>query len=270
MNFQQMNSRTTGRFFARVCLLGLIAVLSGCGAGEKVESDNKQTAEVTADAPPSLQARLDSLKARSLEQLPPEMAADFESGVLAVAATGVLETALSEGDRAPDFTLPGATGDSVTLSDLTADGPVVLVWYRGGWCPYCNLQLRAMQDVLEQIHAAGARLVAISPEIPDSSLSTRERDSLQFHVLSDFGNEVAREYGIVYKLPDEVRKHFEGRLELPEYNGDDSWELPLAATFIVGRDNIVRYAFVEADYKVRAEPAHIIEVLRSLQDEKRI
>ncbi|MCB2230452.1 AhpC/TSA family protein [bacterium] len=212
----------------------------------------------------SLQAQLDERKAQFTENAPPEMINAFEQGVVDVAESGVLETALREGDMAPMFSLPGALGDTVALADLTAEGPVVLIWYRGGWCPYCNLQLSAMQEVLPQIKQRGASLVAISPQVPDSSLSTKEKSSLQFTVLSDRGNAVARQFGIVYKLPEGVKEQFEGRLDIPAYDGDDSWELPLAATYIVGADGVIRYAFVDPDYRKRAEPAEILGELDKL------
>lgn len=174
---------------------------------------------------------------------------------------GILERAVNVGDRAPDFSLSDPQFKMVQLSKLLSDGPVVLTWYRGGWCPYCNIQLRAMQEVLPEIKALGGSLVALSPEIPDNSLDTREKNALEYYVLSDLGNRVAREYNLVYKLPARVAEQFEGRLDISAHNGDDSLELPLSATYVIDQDGTVTYAFIDTDYRNRAEPAEILSAL---------
>lgn len=212
-----------------------------------------------------LRARLDEMKEKSNASAPAEMRATFEEGIDLVGASGVMERAMGVGARAPDFTLNDAAGSPVRLADLLAQGPVVLTWYRGGWCPYCNIQLRAYQESLPEITALGARLVAISPELPDNSLLTREKNGLEFTVLSDTGSAVARAYGVSYRLPDSLIEAFKGRLDIPAQNGDDSWELPLGATYVIARDGTIAYAFISADYRERAEPAAIIEALRALK-----
>lgn len=221
------------------------------------------SAEQPMDLNTTLQARLDALRADFEKAAPADRIRVFNEGVQAVAAMGVMQSALKAGDPAPDFTLTDATGQPVTLADLLRDGPVVLTWYRGGWCPYCNLQLRAYQDILPDITALGARLVAVSPELPDNSLSTVEKNKLAFTVLSDTGNTVAQRYGIAYTLPDSLIEAFKGRLDLPALNGDDSWRLPLAVTYIINRDGTIRRAFIETDYRRRAEPAAILQALRT-------
>jgi peroxiredoxin len=173
--------------------------------------------------------------------------------------------ALGVGAAAPDFTLTDASGNPVRLADLLAQGPVVLTWYRGGWCPYCNIQLRAYQEALPEIKAMGAQLVALSPEMPDNSLSTREKLALEFTVLSDVQSKVARDYGISYRLPDSLIEAFKGRLDLPALNGDDSWQLPLGATYVIAPDGTIAYAFVSADYRERAEPEAILQAIRALR-----
>lgn len=218
------------------------------------------------DAAPSLQARLDTLRAEFEKSAPADRIRVFNEGVEAVAAMGVMESALRAGAQAPDFTLTDAHTQPVTLSDLLRSGPVVLTWYRGGWCPYCNIQLRAYQEILPEINALGARLVAISPELPDNSLTTTEKNNLQFSVLSDPGNTIARRYGLAYRLPDSLIEAFKGRLDLPALNGDQSWELPLAVTYIINQDRTVRRAFIDADYRRRAEPAEILDALRAPAD----
>jgi peroxiredoxin len=172
--------------------------------------------------------------------------------------------ATAVGDMAPDFELPDARGGSVSLSGLRSHGPVVLVFYRGAWCPYCNLQLRAFQAALADIHAVGATLVAISPQTPDNSLTLADRAELAFPVLSDAGNVVARSYGLVFTLAAEDRNlHTNVGIDLSSYNGDDSWELPAPAVFVIDTDGIVRFASVAGDYRWRVGPEEALVALRA-------
>lgn len=140
----------------------------------------------------------------------------------------------------------------------------MLTFYRGGWCPYCNLQLRAYQAALPQIAALGARLVAISPQLPDNSLGTVEKNALTFDVLSDAGNTVARSYGLVYALPAELREALRSNDKaLSRINGDESWELPVPATYVIGKDGRVLLASLHIDYRTRLEPEAILAALRT-------
>ena len=167
------------------------------------------------------------------------------------------------GDTAPDFELPDARGGSVTLGRLRCDGPVVLVFYRGAWCPYCNLQLRAFQAALEDIRADGATLVAISPQTPDKSLTLAEQAELAFPVLSDVGNAVARNYGLVFALDTDARELHSGiGIDLTAFNGDDSWELPAPAVFVVDPDGTIGFASVAGDYRWRVGPDEVLKALR--------
>jgi peroxiredoxin len=169
------------------------------------------------------------------------------------------------GDQAPDFDLPDIDGTPVGLRKALRSGPVVLTFYRGGWCPYCNIQLRAYQAILPQITAFGARLIAISPQLPDGSLSTAEKNQLSFSVLSDVGNLVARRFGIVFSLPPELREALiANNKALPNINGDETWELPVPATFLVATNGTVALAHIDADYRRRLEPDAILDTLNSL------
>ena len=174
-------------------------------------------------------------------------------------------TALREGDRAPDFALPDAAGRTVRLSELLVDGPVVLTFYRGAWCPYCNTQLRDYQEAIAQVEAADATLVAVSPQTPDGSLTTREKNALTFPVLSDAGGAVSERYGLLYQVDRQTRDRYElAGIRLDSVNGADAWELPVPATYVVDQTGTIRYAFVEADYTQRASARQVLAALREL------
>lgn len=246
--------------FAAIAAVGL-TFLSG-----KVFADACCSAENKVTSVPSLQKDLDARADNFAQTAPEPLKQTFKKGIEHVSASGVVDTAKRTGDTAPDFTLPSAEGKDVTLSNLLQEGPVVVVWYRGGWCPYCNLQLRAMQGILPQLKEAGAQLVAISPETPDNSLSTEEKNELQFFVLSDEGNLVAKDYGIVYSLDDDTHRILEDRLKLSEFNGSDSKELPLTVAYVINTDGTITWDFVSPDYKERAEPADILKAVQALPE----
>ena len=189
----------------------------------------------------------------------------YAEGISSVAASGVLENALNVNSKAPNFTLKNALGHSVSLYDELKNGPVVLTWYRGGWCPYCNITLHYLQEKLPEIQKVGATLIALTPELPDNSLSTSEKNELEFTVLSDVGNVVGKEYGVVYTLTDEVATMYEAGFGLSEVNGNDSNELPLAVTYVIDTNAVVQYAFLDADYTERAEVSEILTALEKLK-----
>lgn len=234
---------------------GALLAAGGCAA----------TDDGAAGTTTSLGAKLKARRAEFNAEAPPERRELYERGVEEVRTSGVLQRARNVGDRAPVFRLPDATGESVALAPLIAQGPVVLVWYRGSWCPYCNIQLQAWQEELDALADAGGTLVAISPETPDHALSSREKYELEFIVLTDAQNRVAREFGIVYTLPEPIQRRFNEGFGLNRWNDDESGELPLAATYVIGRDGVIRYAHLDADYRRRAEPRDVIAVVRSLR-----
>ena len=221
-------------------------------------------ATIEGELPMTLREQIAALQAQAAKGRPPEVAAAFADSIAALAASGIAERALKVGERAPDFTLPNALGGPVTLSRLLRQGPAVVTFYRGEWCPYCNLQLRAYQAILPRIRDTGATLVAISPQTPDQSLTTTEKKGLTFPVLSDAGNALARRYGLVFVLAEALRPLYtRSGLDLPTFNGDASWELPIPGTFIVAQDGTVRLAFVDADYTHRLEPEDLLAGLRA-------
>jgi peroxiredoxin len=212
-----------------------------------------------------LEQELAAFKAEFARTAPPGRAALYEAKIEELRAEFASESAIGVDDPAPDFALPNATAKSVVLKDLLRSGPVVLTFYRGGWCPYCNIQLRAYQGVLPEITGLGGRLVAISPQLPDNSLDTVNKNALTFDVLSDVGNKVARQYGLVYALPEAIRSALRSNNKsLPSINGDESWELPVPATFVVASDQHVALAHIEVDYRKRLEPEALLTCLKSL------
>lgn len=231
-------------------------------AQEPAVSDSSQTS--SSQASTTLTAQLAEYREGFSKRAPQEMQDLFQERVDDLAASGILDEAVNVGDAAPGFTLPNARGEEVSLATLLEQGPVVITWYRGGWCPYCNLTLRAFQERLGEFDAAGATFVAITPETPDNSLSTSEKNELGFQVLSDVGNTVARDYGLVFKLPDDLAAIYNANFDLSAYNGDDSNELPLSATYVIRPDGTVAWAFLSADYRERAEPADVVEAVRGL------
>lgn len=173
---------------------------------------------------------------------------------------------LPEGQKAKDFTLNNSLGQAVNLYDELSQGPVVLTFYRGGWCPFCNMQLRSYQKVLPQIEAIGGRLIAVSPQSPDNTLTQQEKEDLQFQVLSDTNGLTAAAYNILYSVPDYIQDIFLNKfnLDLAEYNATNRWILPVTSTFMIDESGIVRSAYVEPDFMKRPDPEDILEQLRRL------
>lgn len=214
----------------------------------------------------SLPQQLDALRASAQSTLPTALQQELLSPIEQLIVSDAANKALKEGAQVPDFTLFDALGNSVTLSHLLKQGPVVIAFYRGAWCPYCNLQLHAYQQILPQIQTLGASLVAISPQTPDHSLTLAEKRALTFAVLSDVGNQVARQFGLVFPIDEAVRATYrQVGANLPAYNGDTSWELPIPGTFLVDQSGTVRLAFVDPDFTHRLDPSIIIARLKVLQ-----
>lgn len=237
-----------------------IITLAAC-APEPKEADNTTIEETMQQDSTPLQDILNEKKDgfnAEADSLKKQVYAD---GIQAVIDAKITESALQVGDKAPNFTLSNAKGDDVTLYDELKKGPVILMWYRGGWCPYCNLTLKAMQDMLPLYQAGGAQLLALTPEAPDKSMSTKEKNDLEFEVLSDLDNAIAKDYGVVFQLTDEVKAYYQDGFGLSDYNGNDKGELPLAATYVIGTSGKITYAFLDADYRNRAEPIAVLNAL---------
>lgn len=193
----------------------------------------------------------------------PGVAQDImKNAISELEATAILENATKTGDLFPNVTLPNAKGENSTLSDLLKKGKVVLTFYRGGWCPYCDIALKALQNSLPQIKEKGASLVAITPETPDHTLSTQDKNNLDFEVLTSKNNELARSLGLVYALPENlVTLYKKFGIDLIESQGNQANELPIAATYIIEQNGKISYHFLAVDYKLRADPIDIISAL---------
>jgi len=210
----------------------------------------------------SLKAQLDAKKEAFELKADDKKKEIYKEGIETVLASGIIDKALKVGDVAPNFKLNNAMGEAVDLYQYLKKGKVILTWYRGGWCPYCNITLHQLQEELPNFKTNGANLIALTPELPDKSMSTTEKHDLKFEVLSDVGNKVAKEYGIVFKLTDDVAEAYKKSFSMLDYNGDDTNELPLAATYIINEDGKIIYAFLDAEYRNRAEPAELIKILQ--------
>lgn len=183
-----------------------------------------------------------------------------------VSSADAAKTALNVGAKMPAFTLGDTNGNAVKSDDLLKRGNLVVVFYRGAWCPFCNLYLRKLQENISQIKAQGANLVAISVENPDRSLTVAQKNKVDFTVLSDPNFDVARKFGIVYEMPKDTEELYKSKgLDLAKYNSTEKAELPLSATYIVNSKGKIVYAFLEPDYKIRAEPSIIIETLSKIK-----
>ena len=212
----------------------------------------------------SLSKELEEFNRGFVSQVPGEVVSEMAAATEMLRKSGLAERAVHAGQKAPDFDLPALGGGQVRLSAAVEDGPVVITFYRGAWCPYCNLEMQALQRALPEIEQAGGSLIAVAPELPEHAGQIREKGNLTFPLLHDWQNGVAREYGLVFSLPDSIRPIYENfGIDLEASQGNDRFELPMPAIYIVGRDGLVAHACVDVDYTKRMEPAEIVEILKN-------
>ncbi len=214
----------------------------------------------------SLKNKIGEFKSKFLAQVPEQIMKSMRKAEEALKESQLAERALTAGNHAVDFTLPNAKGEQVSSEALRQQGPIVVSFYRGGWCPYCSLELKALQGVNSEIEALGARLVAISPQLPDESLSTAEKNELEFEVLSDVNNKVADQYGLTFSLDEDLRPIYKNwGADVAAVNDDPDCKLPLPATYVISQEGKIVHAFVEEDYTERLEPDEILDSLRNLR-----
>lgn len=211
----------------------------------------------------SLQTELETFKAAWVDRVgaaTAQMMADDNAALLPLAAA-----ALKAGDRFPSVSLADQSGRTIDLGALAESQPLVVTFYRGGWCPYCNLELRAYQKLLPEIERLGAKLIAVSPETPDNTLSTAEKNDLAFTVLSDAKGQLADALGIRFELSEAVKAYFiKAGHDLPARNGDDKWSLPMPASYVVAKGGRIALANIDPDYRRRMDPADALAALNRL------
>lgn len=213
----------------------------------------------------SLQSELTAYFNDVAATMPASRLETIQSTSRALSESGITERALKKGDIAPDFELPAANGTAVSLAKVLRAGPVVLSFNRGGWCPFCSLELRAYQKAFPEITAAGGTLLAILPQTVEQSRLMVDRMGLTYPVLSDRGCRLADRFGVAFELPEALQQMYrDSGLDLPEYNGTPEWRLPLPATYIVGTDGRIALADVETQIQNRLEPLEAIEAVRTL------
>jgi peroxiredoxin/YHS domain-containing protein len=238
------------------------------GSWKKIsgESAVMVAAKPLASAAGTLKSQLETITTNVAAKVGPETAAKFEKSIEEVRSATKDTRRLAVGDMLPELTLPDATGNPRSLNSMLAAGPMVVTFYRGGWCPYCNTQLQAYQQMLPELLQAGAQLVAISPQSPDASLSTAEKNKLEFPVLSDATSAAAKAFGIAFTPPPSVAAMYRPLLEKSNAPGND--QLPMAATYVIDSTGRITYASVSADYRQRAEPAEVLAAVKAISPSK--
>ena len=218
----------------------------------------------------SLKEKLEALRTEKEEGriFPPDVVALMHKSTADLIATDQAERALKAGDRAPSFVLPDANGATVSSQELLAKGPLVLTFYRGVWCPYCNLDLQAIEEVAPRIRALGASLAAVSQQTAPNSRKSQVDNKLSFPILADKGGETAAAFGIRFRLPDDLAELYKRlKVDLATINGEPSWTLPMPARYVIGQNGVIAYAEVNPDYMRRPEPEELLPALERLHQQ---
>ena len=213
-----------------------------------------------------MKKELDAVVTKFMSSAPEDVQQKLLGLIDQLLENGIADKAIKVGDTAPSFSLPNVFGQQVSFYEQIRKGPTVLSFYRGGWCPFCNLELIAYQKILPELQENGAILIAVSPEKVDSSISTVEKNGLGFEVLSDAGNIIAAKFGLVFALEPAMQNLYaELGAKLPKINGDESWTLPIPATYVVNGNGKVVWAHVNANYLERAEPQDVLNILKQMR-----
>jgi peroxiredoxin len=218
----------------------------------------------------TLRAKLDAFKADFEAGKPPysvprSVIETMHRATRELIASGAAQRALKVGDKAPSFTLEDPEGNTISSAALLTEGPLVVSFYRGVWCPYCNMDLQALEGARPEFERLGAKLVAISPQTPVNSRKSVRQNELNFPILSDTNNEVASAFGLKFALPDYLVELYKSlKNELPVFNGDPSWTLPMPGRFVIAPDRTIVYAEVNPDYTLRPEPEAMLPALTKL------
>ena len=218
----------------------------------------------------SLQEKLDAFKADfEGKKVPRDVVDIMHKATADLIASGQAERALKAGSKAPVIALPDADGSTIRSADLLAKGPLVVTFYRGLWCPYCNMDLQAIEDAAGGFRATGASIIAISPQTGANSRRTQRDLKLSYPILSDHGNAVADAFGLRFRLPDDLIAVYTAfGIDLATNNGEPSWTLPMPARYVIDTDGIIAYAEVNPDYTRRPDPGEVMPTLKRLKDKR--
>ena len=212
---------------------------------------------------PTLKQELDAIRERD-----PAWKARYDGLVRRLVKAGIGSAALKAGDRCPDFMLSNAEGELVDSAGLLSRGPLVLSFYRGRWCPYCVTELEALREVAPQIRNEGATLAAVTAENCGGALLAKRERRLEFEILCDFENGLSLNFGLVFRVPDDIRDAYLSiGIDFPLMYGNHSWFLPIPATYVIAPDGVIRHAYINPDFRERMDPAQILGVLHSLRRE---
>ncbi|MEZ7493193.1 peroxiredoxin-like family protein [Pseudoalteromonas distincta] len=212
----------------------------------------------------SLKAQIDAYNVQKDAKLPADVLALMNTTNEELIAQHIKDNALQIGQKVENFSLANHNGENIELADLLKKGPVIISFYRGGWCPYCNLELKALNDYLPQFKTQSAQLIAISPQLPNETLSTAQKNDLEFDVLCDVSNKVAEQFGLLFTLDERIQALYtQFGIDFEHYYGDKSFKLPLPATYVINQEGAITYAFLSEDYTLRAEPIDVMTALES-------
>jgi len=214
----------------------------------------------------SLQAEIQALQTEMLNSMPANVVATMQRETAVLIASGIAKQAKNKGDDAPAFKLENSHGEAVAMHDLLQQGILVINFYRGAWCPYCNLELKAWDKALPELNALGANLLSITPNTKEKSAELLQENPFGFDILWDRDNQVAKNYGLVFTLPESLRTIYQDfGINLPAFDGNKRYELPLPATYVIDSSGSILHAFVDADYTQRMDPQTIIALLQTLK-----
>lgn len=210
----------------------------------------------------TLAIEIEYLNQELSSQLPNEILEAFGMSIEDLKTKNMEANSIQIGDQMPEFSLPNALGKIINSEDIFKNGKVIIAFYRGNWCPYCNLELKFLQDHLSEIKNKGASLIAVSPQSPDHSLSMVEKNNLEFEVLTDMNNDLAKKLGITFQLQDFVIPYYHGLgINLSDFNRNNENSLPVPAVFVVDENRVVTYKFLDVNYMNRVDVEELISVL---------
>lgn len=210
----------------------------------------------------SLQSKLDKFLAEFENTAPKEVSSAIRRGIEEALASGYEERALRVGDKAPAFELADTEGQMVSSTDLLAKGPLVVTFYRGVWCPFCNMELQSLQEFADELAARGANIVAVSPQNSVNSRRSARENEVSFPILADPDCAVTAAFGLLYTPPDYVQKIYQANgIDLAKINAAPNWKLPMPGRYLIDTDGTIRYAEVNPDYTRRPEPEDLLEPL---------